>query len=884
MMKWFNILRTRLRAMFRRESVLRDIEEEFRVHVEIETETNIERGMPPDEARAAALKSFGNPVRNTERGYEVRGGRWLETLWQDLRYGARMLFKNPGFTLIAVVTLALGIGANTAIFSLVYALLLRPLPYHEPERLVVLSEKSTQAKPGQRGPAAYLNFSDWRQQARSFEGMSAVRWSGFNLTGVDRPAQLNALVVNWNYFQLLGVQPQLGRLFVAEDDRYGAPRTVIISNGMWKERFGGDANIIGKKLLLDAQPYEVVGVLQPGFEYSRADDVFTPISLFLDPGTILLDRKSRVRLFPVARLKPGVTVEQASNEMAMIAGQLEREYPATNRGRSAQAEPLQEVMSEDVRQPLWVLFGAVGFILLIACVNVANLLLVRAAERQKEIALRLALGASRGRIIRQLLSESLLLALLGGAFGVLVGRWVLTGILALAPAADPQIIRVSLSLTVLLFTLSVAALTSVLCGLLPALHAARTNLQTSLKEGGRSTAGAGRDVSRKALVVAEIGLALVLLAGAGLLVRSMARVLSVELGFNPDQLLTMRISLPEDAYTGPRRQAVYDACLARLGALPGVRSAALTNSLPIDGAKWLSVFIAADKPVPPRPELPSAAMIPVSANYLEVMGIRLIRGRGFTSTDTGISSHVTIVNESLARRIWPGEDPIGKRLKQGFPEDQSPWREVIGVVADVKLRGAERDVFMQAYLPFAEFTPSSMYLVMRTTGDPLQAVAAVERTIHTIEKDLPIFSIRSMDQLLGNSLEQRRLMLMLLVGFAVLALLLATIGIYGVISYTVRQHTHELGVRMALGAQTGDVLKLVLAQGLKLVLLGIVIGLPAALALTRLMETLLFGVHPADPVTFVVITLLLMGVALLACYIPARRATKVDPMVALKYE
>jgi putative ABC transport system permease protein len=315
-----------------------------------------------------------------------------------------------------------------------------------------------------------------------------------------------------------------------------------------------------------------------------------------------------------------------------------------------------------------------------------------------------------------------------------------------------------------------------------------------------------------------------------------------------------------------------------------VRSAALTNSLPIDGAKWLSVFIAADKPVPPRPELPSAAMIPVSANYLEVMGIRLIRGRGFTSTDTGISSHVTIVNESLARRIWPGEDPIGKRLKHGFPEDQSPWREVIGVVADVKLRGAERDVFMQAYLPFAEFTPSSMYLVMRTTGDPLQAVAAVERTIHTIEKDLPIFSIRSMDQLLGNSLEQRRLMLMLLVGFAVLALLLATIGIYGVISYTVRQHTHELGVRMALGAQTGDVLKLVLAQGLKLVLLGIVIGLPAALALTRLMETLLFGVHPADPVTFVVITLLLMGVALLACYIPARRATKVDPMVALKYE
>jgi putative ABC transport system permease protein len=806
----------------------------------------------------------------------------MQTLLQDLRYGARMLAKKPGFTVIAVITLALGIGANTAIFSVVHALLLRPLPYQEPDRLVMLAQKGSD---GRRSTIPYPNYSDWRERAQSFEGMASVRSESFNLTGMDKAVQLRGRTVNWNFFQLLGVQPQLGRLFVTEDDQYGAARTVLLSNGMWKEKFGGDAGVIGSKLLLSGESYEVIGVLPQGFEYFRADDLYVPIGLFLRPQTGLMDRGSSMGLYALARLKPGVTVEQASAEIDAIAAQLALEYPAVNSHRSsALAEPLQDVMSESVRQSLWILLGAVGFILLIACVNVANLLLVRAADRQKEIALRLALGAGRGRIVWQLLSESLLIALLGGAFGVLVGYWMLDGLLALAPGNIPQLGRVSLNLTVLFFTMGVSVLTSVLCGLLPALQASRTDLQAALKEGGRSSAGAARNVTRKTLLVVEVSLALVLLIGAGLLVRSMTRVLNIDPGFKPDNLLTMRIMLPNSAYPAPRRQAFYDDCLARLDALPGVRSAGLTISLPIDGSFWDSFIFAADKPVPSREELPNAALIPVTANYFDVLGMRLLKGRSFTSTDTAGSPHVTVINETLARHLWPGEDPIGKRLRHGYPENQSPWREVVGVVADVKLNGIERDTPMQAYLPFAQEPWPNFGIVVRTTGDPLQAAATVERTIHEIDKDLPVFSVRSMDQLLGNSTAQRRLTLTLLVSLAALALLLAAVGIYGVMSYWVRQRTQEIGIRLALGAQRADVLKLIFSQGLKMTLLGIGIGLIAAVVLTRWMESLLFGVSATDAATFAAISLLLTTVALLACYLPARRAMRVDPMVALRYE
>jgi putative ABC transport system permease protein len=793
-----------------------------------------------------------------------------------------MLLKNPSFTLIAVLTLGLGIGANTAIFSVVNAVLLRPLPYPYPEQLMRLSQRGRE---GRRMPASYPNFADWRVRARSFEGMAAVRGESFNLTGTDKPLRLRGRFVSWNFFQILGAGPQLGRSFTEEDDRYGAARTVLLDDRLWKDRFGGDPTILGKPILLDGESYAVIGILPPGFEYIRREDVYVPIGLELRPQTGMTDRGTSIGgMHAVARLKPGVTSEQANSEMEKLGMQLELEYPATNSGRSAMAEPLQEVMTENIRRSLWVLLSAVGFILLIACVNVAHFLLVRAAEREKEIALRLALGAGRRRIIAQLLVESLLTTLLAGAGALLLGGWMLEGLLALVPQGIPQINHVGMDRTVLLFTLGVAVLTSLLCGLLPALHASRVDLNTALKEGGRSTAGSAREGIRKSLVVVEVGLALVLLAGAGLLLRSMYNVLHVDPGFNADDLLTMRIELRGERYGDQGRRAFYDECLARVKAVPGVRSAGLTHSLPIAGTSWNQLFIAADKPVPQRVDLPHASLTPVSADYFETMGIRLLKGRRFTAADAADSATVAVINESLARRIWPNEDPLGKRLRLGRPEMQAPWREVIGVVNDVKLDGLELATPMEVYLPLAQEPVSSVNLAVRTSSVPAVVAGAIERAIHSVDGELPVASILTMDQLLGNSMAYRRLISILLASFAVSALLLAALGIYGVIAHSVRRRTHEIGVRIALGAQSGDVLRLVIGQGMALTLIGMVIGLIAAVGLTRLIRNLLFGMDATDPVTFAVIVILLAGVALLACYIPARRATKVDPMVALRCE
>jgi putative ABC transport system permease protein len=805
----------------------------------------------------------------------------MGNLLHDLRYGLRMLIKNPGFTSIAVLTLALGIGANTAIFSVVHALVLRPLPYLEPDRLVLLGVKSSA---GDRQPVAYPNFADWRARAQSFESMASTRNQPFTLTGTAYPARLRGRTINWNFFQVLGVGVQLGRQFSETDDRFGAARTAILSNALWQERFGSDADVIGKTIVMDGEPYTIIGVMPQGFEYFRAADVYVPISLFLQPNSGLADRGSSFGLYAVGRLKPGVTTEQANSEMETLGAQLQLEYPAINGGQSALAVRLQDVMSEDVRQSLWILLGAVGFILLIACVNVANLLLVRVAERQKEITVRLALGAGTWRIVRQLLSESLLLALMGGAVGLLAGRWMLDGLLALAPEDIPQLSRVGLDRTVLLFTLGVAVATSILCGLLPALQASRTELNTALKENGRASAGSMREGTRKALLIVEVSLAIILLAGAGLLIRSMVHLLNVDMGFNSENLLTMRFNLVGEKYNSQTNRVFYDECLARLNTLPGVQSAALTNSLPIDGSYWDSVFSVADQPAPSRAELPGTDCVQVSANYFETMGLRLLKGRLFTSADSANSSLVVVINETLARRLWAGADPIGKRIKLGFPEYPSPWREVIGVVNDVKLNGVEQQTSMQTYMPLAQEPGALLGVVVRTAGDPLAVSASVEQAIHSIDGNLAIYSVQTLEQLLRKSLAQRRLMLVLLTSFAVLALLLAAVGVYGVIAYSVRQRTHEIGIRLALGAQKNDLLRMVMGQGLKLVAFSVGIGLVGAWVLTRWMTTLLFSVEPTDPLTFAAISLLLTGVALMACYLPARRATKIDPMIALRCE
>jgi len=805
-------------------------------------------------------------------------------LWQDLRYGMRMLWKKPVFTLIAVVTLALGIGANTAIFSVVHTVLLRPLPFPEPERLVVLATTGVGAS--YRAGVAYPDYVDWRTRAQSFEDTACFLNTGFNLTGVEPPVAAPGRRVNWNFFPMLGVKPQLGRLFAEADDKAGAAPTALISHGLWREKFGGDPAVIGKTISLDGNQFEVIGVLPPGFELLRRDDIYVPLGLWFTPNHNILKRSNQFPLYVLGRLKRGVTEEQARTELAAVAAQLAREYPTTNTNRSATAVGLADLQVENVRPVLLVLLGAVGCVLLIACVNVANLMLVRAAGRERELAVRLALGAGRGRIVRQLLTESLLIAALGGTAGLLLGAWGISSLTALVPPDLLQLDQVRLNPTVLLFTLIVSALTGLLFGLLPALHAARTNLNTSLKEGGRSVAGAAWERARKGLLVAEVGLALALLVGAGLMLRTLHQLTRVDPGFNADNLLAVQFTLPGRVYNIERRLAFFRECRTRIEALPGVRSAAFVMSLPIDGSSWNSPFIVADKAVPPLGELPYAAFTPVGANYFETMGIRLLGGRAFTEVEMTDTPPVTVINESLARRLWPGENPVGKRLRQGNAESQAAWREVVGVVADVKLYGVAVEAPLQVYLPLALRNSSYVGLAVRTTGDPLASASAVERAIHALDKDLPVRS-RSMDQIMGNAIARQRLTLALLASLALLALLLAGVGIYGVMSYAVEQRTHEIGIRVALGAQTSDVLRLVVKQGMRLAVAGVVSGLAVALVLAKLLtgfSALLYGVKATDPATFALIALLLLMVALLACSIPARRATKVDPLIALRSE
>ncbi|HKQ77449.1 MAG TPA: ABC transporter permease [Blastocatellia bacterium] len=808
----------------------------------------------------------------------------MQTLWQDLRYGARMLLKQPGFTLIAMITLALGVGANTAIFSVVNAVLLRPLPYQDADRLAMLS---TNEKDGLLGNSGYETIVDWRERSRSFERIVAIRSWGGTLTGQGEPEVIGGVRVSADYFKLLGVSPALGRDFRVEEDRPDTRFVVVISHTLWQRRFNSDPQAVGKQLILSDQPFTIVGVMPSGFtdflaaNFHKGAEVWAPIGYDI---TQPFACRSCQHLKAIARLRPGVTLAQARAEMSEIMNLMSREYPKIYATPAISVARLQDQFTGAIRPALYLLVVAVGLVLLIGCANIANLLLARANERAREMAIRAALGAGRWRIARQLLLESSLLSLAGAVAGLALALWSTELLTSLSPAKMLQLQPVAIDARVLGFTLVVSLLTGFLFGLAPAWQAARQDAQLALKEGARNSPGKRQRRLRESFVVAEIMFALVLLAGAGLLIRSFTRVLDTKPGFESRNLLTMQIPASSaNRYRDTAQvSAFYREAIKSIEVLPGVEDAGVVSNLPFGGNMDMYGFHIEEKPLANPADAPSAERYSVSADYLRAMGIPLLRGRGFTEQDGANAPLVALINRAAAQRLWPNEDPLGKRIRLGAPDN--PLRSVVGVVGDVNHYDLETAPDLQVYVPHAQWTDSYMQLVIHGAAEPGSLIGAVRKSIHALDPDAPIHNVATMRQLVSASVAQRRFTLLLIAVFAAVALLMAAIGLYGVTAYSVTQRAKEIGVRVALGARRADVLRLVVAQGLRLVALGVALGLMSALALTRLMKKLLFEVSATDPVTFAGIALLLALVALLACWLPARRATKVDPMIALRCE
>ncbi len=806
----------------------------------------------------------------------------MNSLLRDLRYGIRMLVKSPGFTAVAVIALALGIGANSAIFSTVNAMLLRPLPYKDPDRLVeVWEHRPLQNR--DRTVVSPAEFIHWREQAQSFEQITAVNFVLHNLTGDGEPEQIQSVQVSASFFPMLGVKPIAGRTFLEEEDQPDHNRVAVIGYGLWQRRFGGDPDIVNRQITLDGNKFTVVGIMPSGFQFPQLVEMWEPVAF----TAAARDNRGNHFIEVFARIKPGVSIEQAQAEMTGIAKLLEQAHPDSGTGHQVRLVGLHEQIVGDSRTALLVLFAAVIFVLLIACANVANLLLARSSSRQKEMAIRTALGASRWRIARQLLVESLLLASIGGALGLLLAWWGVDLLVALSPEGTPRLDEIKLDASVFGFTLIISLVTGVLFGLTPALQSSRPDLNEALKEGSRgSTEGARRNRLRSVLVITEVALTLVLMVGAGLMLKSFYRLSQVNPGYDPTNLLTMEITLPSAKYAKPIQSvAFYEELLHRVESLPEVQAAAAVHVLPLSGSNSSSTVTIEGQPPAPPGERPNANRRIITPGYFRAMGMSVLGGRAFTANDTEQATRVAIVNETMARRFWPGQDALGKRFKFGAPDkNNNPWMEIVAVVADIKHTRLDEEVRPETYLPNTQSPIRGMTLVARTTNAPLDMVSVLRGQVLTVDQDQPVGSVASMEQLVSRSLAPLRFSMMLLGVFAALALTLAAVGIYGVISYSVAQRTHEIGIRMALGAQTSDVLKQVVGKGMTLVLIGVALGVGAAVGLTQLISTLLYSVSPTDATTFVVISIALAGVALAACFVPARRATRVDPLIALKHE
>ncbi len=794
----------------------------------------------------------------------------------DLRYALRMMSKHRLFTCVALLALGLGIGANTAIFSVINAVVLRPLPYHDPEQLVTILHDGAK-------PVAPANYFDLAQQSQSFASMAAAQWWEPNLTGRDAPEHLRGLQLTARMFQVLGVNPVLGRTFNPDEDQPGREHVVVLSHRLWQRRFGGDPRIVGQPVTLNGEGYTVIGVMPAEFQFApfwaTNAELWSPLNL-----APRANNRGGQSLRVFARLKPGVMRSMAQAEVATIFRRLEQEHPQENKGLALAVEPLHEQVVGKTRPALVILFGAVSFVLLIACANVANLMMARATSRQKEIALRTALGASSKRIARQLLTESVLLALGGGVFGLVLSTVGIKVLLALGPNSLPRLETIGVDLATLAFTVGVSVLTGLLFGLAPVLQTRKLNWHHALKESTRgSSAGRGRVNARRLLVISEVALALMLLVGGGLMVRSFARLRAVDAGFDPHNLLTMTISLAGSVQsTAPQRVTFFNELLQRVESLPGVQSASAINHLPLAGDVWTVPFLIDGRPAPAAGEKQGAVYRIIRPDYFRTMGATLLQGRDFTTHDNDTTPPVVIINEPFAKRHWPNEDPLGKRIRVS---DDDALREIVGVVKALKQDQWTAAPNLEMYLPHLQSpAPRALTLVVRSSGDPLALVGAVENQVGSIDKNLPVAEIRTMQEVIAGAIEQHRFNLFLLGLFALVALLLAVVGIYGVMSESVSSRTHEIGIRMALGAQPADVLRMVVRQGMALAAIGIGVGIVGALWLTQFMSQLLYEVSPTDSATFLLIPVVLAVVVLCACLIPARRATKVDPLVALRYE